>query len=523
MSKQKYDQPLMTLLASARKLTAKDLDSNRHRKFDAPWQNDAWDMYDLVGEFRFIVNAVASKMSKAIVFLAKLGDDGEVEEQITSGEMADEYLKVFGRSSAGREQLLRRMGLNMLVPGECWAVGLAGEVPEYDGVNVPEFRVDPAAETEWYVLSVSELRKAETGTRMIVDLPDGPVSVDPELVDLVRIWEPHPRIFNEADSGTRAALPILRELVGLTMHISAQVDSRLAGAGLLVIPQSAQRALREAANVPDDSYSDEFTEALMEAMLTPIQDRSNASAIVPLTVTVPDEAVGKFEHISFSTPFDGHSKELREEALRRLSLSMEAPPELLLGQSGMNHWGAWLVSEDTIRSHVEPLLAIICDALTTQYLWPAMEATGVEDFDRYAIWFDVEHLIIRPNAEGDAKELHSRGVITNEAVLRELGFDKADASSEEDATTRAERALFEMVSADPSMLQDGDALRKALQNLEALFGKGDFTEEEEPEPVPPEFEQDEDPEENEGEQVENEGDQSDSRAPEGVADPEVAS
>ena len=521
MAKQKMEQPLQTLLASARKLTKTDLDSNRHRKIDAPWQNDAWDMYDLVGEFRFIVNAIASKVSKATVFLARLGDDGEVEEQITSGEMADEYLKVFGQSTAGREQLLRRMGLNLLVPGECWTVGLSGEVPEYDGTNVPEFEVDSEAETSWHVLSVSEIRKSKTGDRMEVDLPDGPVSVDPDMVDLVRIWEPHPRIFNEADSGTRAALPILRELVGLTMYISAQVDSRLAGAGILVIPQSAQRALREAAGVPDDAYTDEFTEALMEAMLTPIQDRSNASSIVPLTVTVPDEAVGKFEHISFSTPFDGQAKELREEALRRLSMSMEAPPELLLGQSGMNHWGSWLVSEDTIRSHVEPLLAIICDALTTQYLWPTMEANGVEDFDRYAIWFDVEHLIIRPNAEGDAKEMHSRGVITDEAVLRELGFDKADASSEVAATKRAESALFDMVTADPSMLQDGEAMRKAMQNLEALFGKGSFTEEEEPEPVPPQLEQP--AEGDEGENEGGEGDQPDSRAPEGVGEPEVAS
>ena len=91
-----------------------------------------------------------------------------------------------------------------------------------------------------------------------------------------------------------------------------------------------------------------------------------------------------------------------------------------------------------------------------------------------------------------------------------------------DATKRAESALFDMVTADPSMLQDGEAMRKAMQNLEALFGKGSFTEEEEePEPVPPQLEQP--AEGDEGENEGGEGDQPDSRAPEDIGDPEVAS
>ena len=69
------------------------------------------------------------------------------------------------------------------------------------------------------------------------------------------------------------------------MHISAQVDSRLAGAGILLVPTSATRGFKEAAGLPENSEQDPFTEALMDAMITPITDRSSAAAVVPLLVT----------------------------------------------------------------------------------------------------------------------------------------------------------------------------------------------------------------------------------------------
>src|SRR3546814_17159695 len=59
---------------------------------------------------------------------------------------------------------------------------------------------------------------------------------------------------------------------------------------------------------------------------------------------------------TFHTPFDEETRELREEAIRRLALGQDAPPELLLGVGNMNHWGAWLVQADTNNTHVEPPL-----------------------------------------------------------------------------------------------------------------------------------------------------------------------
>src|SRR3546814_19565748 len=82
---------------------------------------------------------------------------------------------------------------------------------------------------------------------------------------------------------------------------------------------------------------------------------------------------------TFHTPFDEETRELREEAIRRLALGQDAPPELLLGVGNMNHWGAWLVQADTINTHVEPPLARFCDAATTQFLRPVLEARGIAE------------------------------------------------------------------------------------------------------------------------------------------------
>src|SRR3546814_7696452 len=104
----------------------------------------------------------------------------------------------------------------------------------------------------------------------------------------------------------------------------------------------------------------------------------SAAAVVPLTVPIPDNGTGRaaadYVHFqTFSTPFDEETRELREEAIRRLALGQDAPPEVLLGLGSMNHWGAWLVKEDTITTHVEPPLARFCDALTTQFLRPVLQ------------------------------------------------------------------------------------------------------------------------------------------------------
>jgi hypothetical protein len=404
-----------------------------------------------------------------------------------------------GDTPSGRAQMILRMGINLFVAGDCWLVG----IPKYlvplggsaDGDNTdptvtrrvarhptgasagsaPDELLLPDADLEWHALSVSELSTSGTGelTIRLGEASTDQIKCSPDDVWLIRVWRPHPRRWWEADSPTRSSLPVLRELVGLTMHISAQVDSRLAGAGLLIVPQSAQRALRQAAGLPDTpeggAEPDPFTEALIEAMLTPIGDRANASALVPLVVTVPDDVTDKFQYLTFAKPLDTEARSLRDEAIRRLALGQDAPPELLLGTGGMNHWGAWLVQEDVISTHVEPPLALVCDALTTQYLWPALTAMAVENPEQYVVWYDVSDMIVRPNRAADAGSLYDKGALSDTALRAANGFDETDAPIT-DEMDEATALAFELVRKSPALITDPGLASLVEQIRKVLAG-----------------------------------------------------
>lgn len=67
-----------------------------------------------------------------------------------------------------------------------------------------------------------------------------PRDVDDDAEVIIRAWTPHPEKSVMADAPARAVLPAARELRGLTMYVSSQVDSRLAGSGLLLLPQGIE-------------------------------------------------------------------------------------------------------------------------------------------------------------------------------------------------------------------------------------------------------------------------------------------
>ena len=411
------------------------------------WQAEAWDLYDLVGEERYLADTLGNTIGRARLYVGRVSDQDDLgaPAPVDDGDPAD-VLDLLGTESE-RAQMLTRYGVNDFIAGEGYLVGVPRarlEVqPEEE--QDPFYRLSPVAEAAaevtvedlvWRYMSVEEV--TIDGESVQLEWSDAPaadtddrITVTQEDILLIRVWHSHPRRRRDATSPTRASLPVLRELVGLTMHISAQTDSRLAGAGVLFMMQSAQAKV---AGEREDDEDVDFNDAFMEAMLTPIRDRASAAAVVPLTVPIPDDGTGRaasdyVHYQTFHTPFDEETRELREEAIRRLALGQDAPPELLLGVGNMNHWGAWLVKEETITTHVEPPLARFCDAATTQFLWPILEARGFtpDSAREYVVHYSVSHLISRPNNTADAFTAHERNVISDEALRTVTGFGDDDA------------------------------------------------------------------------------------------------
>ena len=381
------------------------------------WQKEAWRFYDITGELRFAANWMANVLSRANLTAAIRDINGNVTEPGTAKGMA--AMAALFAGSEGQASMLSALGLHLTVAGEAYVIGRA--MPAAEG--------KPATE-KWEVVGVQEIRN--TGSSWSINYGNSQKNVDLTADDVViRIWRPHPRNRIEADSPVRALLPILTELEYLTRHVFAQVTSRLAGAGILVLPQGMSFPPAAAPNpaladgkVVAANTADEFMQVLAEAMLTPIKEPGNASALVPIVVTVPDDLVDKANLIHFWSDLDQNAIEMRNEAIRRFALGMDMPPEVLLGLatsgSSANHWTSWQIEESAIKVNIEPLLQLICDALRDGYLIPA--TANVLD----TIAYDTSAIRLRPDRSKEAFELYDRGVIDAAALRRENGFDEDD-------------------------------------------------------------------------------------------------
>lgn len=493
------------ILASARRLTGKDvkgknLSTTASATTVSDWQEEAWELLDLIGEQRFLANTLAGQISRADLYvgLASSGDAPGSKPERSDDSQLQDLLDSVGDGPSGLSQILYRAGVNLFIAGEGWLVGIpphkvpgtaeheaAREAEKLEGPRLVVDRQVPLEESVdvwslvWRFLSVSELSVDQTDEVSIRMEGGETIHLDADDLYLIRVWRPHPRKAWEADSPTRASLPVLRELLSLTMHISAQVDSRLAGAGLLGISTDASTAMKRAAGIDEEDDRDPFVEALIDAMQTPIRDRSAASAVVPLVATVPGNPSEHFHHMSFASELDKEARPLRDEAIRRLALGQDAPPELLLGTSGVNHWGAWLVREETVRTHLSPTLRLLCDALTTQFLRPLMLQLGYseEQVTDYVVWFDVDHLIARPNRTQDAKDGHSAGVLSDTTLREALGFEDSDGPEEVEETEEdpAVAMAFELVAKSPGLASSPGLptlvaqIRQVLEGEEAPF------------------------------------------------------
>jgi hypothetical protein len=314
----------------------------------------------------------------------------------------------------------------------------------------------------WMVRSNEEVR-ATSGRFEVVGgripivnwVPLGPDSL------VVRVWRPHPRYYHIADSPARSARPIMRELELVNRYITAQYLSRIAMAGLLILPDEASFPVREEFQDEPDPLSMEFVEIAAEA----IREPGRASSIVPLLIRVPAEVAEKIRHIDFTLKIDEKVIERRNSAITRLANKLDIPAEVLTGLGDVNHWTAWQLDEGALKTHIAPMAELICHCLTVGYLQPRLAASGEEDVGQWCVWYDMSELAIRPDRSENAIQAYDRFEIDGEAFRRETGFSEDDKPEGDDLT---EQMLKALVRADTGNL--------VAQALEELAGKTIFSE-----------------------------------------------
>jgi hypothetical protein len=373
---------------------------------DRRWQIEAWRHYDQCGELRYATGWKGNACAQAVMYAADIDPDtGQPTGPTDNPTIRDIAGAVLG-GPIKRPQNVRTIVLNLEMAGECYVVIVPQ--PPKKGVPQPDL---------WLVVSGTELYQS-AGSDIEYTSPDTGERVKLGAKDtLVRIWNGHPRLQLAADSAVRALLPTLREIEKSSQNIAARLDSRLAGAGLLISPSEADFPTEDDAE-PEEDYS--LSKLLFKNMQASLADPGSAASQVPIVAEVPAEFADGFRHITFETPLSKEIIQLRDSAIGRLAGGLDLPREVVEGMGDSNHWSAWQVAEETYRTHLVPVLDVISDALTQAYLHPIATAAKISDVDRYMLAFDGSALIGEPDPLQQVLELLDRGLITPEAALRML-------------------------------------------------------------------------------------------------------
>lgn len=440
-----------SLTAAAQILHSRRIDRSAQRKprksAGAAWQQAAWDYYDVVGEYALGVDMLAWGVAQTRLVSARENpgsnepdlitgepEEGSDEQPSRADQIAADLVADFAGGSIGQQQLMRRVATQLVVAAESFIVGR----------GMPEDEPDI-----WEAYSRDEVKFRNGG----YTVDDGVEKFDlgPDDV-MIRVWIPSPRRRQEPRSSSKSLLPILAEIDGITKSIQAQNDSRLAGNGILIFPDNVTLVGGSKAGDDDDDV-DPFLLDVSDMMITPIQDRDSVSAVVPIIIKVPVEAVGKIQWLVRPAFADAKTAEDRETAIRRMARSMDLPPEQIMGTGDANHWGAWMISEDTIKGPITSFASIIVHAATIAWYRPALEVAYEEagisedELDGRMMWFDTTALEQRPDRSEQAVQAFDRGGQTIEAMVREMGLDPADIPDESELVRIL---LFLVAKADPA-------------------------------------------------------------------------
>lgn len=372
-----------------------------------PWQVAAWQVWRCLGELKSPTTYVARVVSERLEWVwFPTGAEDHVGIDASKAILKS----AFGDSNV--EELVRLIVLNIEVAGEFWLI-----------------REDDADDgrARWCVYSVVERYLKE---KVDAAKKDGRT--------FWRVWVADPTCVRAPDAPTSGVLDSAYDLIELKALSRAQSRSRIAGAGLLLVPQEQSFG-----------QGDPFGSSLKEAMARPIEDISSANAVAPIKVSMKADLIDKVRHVTFNRPFDERLPEKMDRATRQLAMGMDFPPELLLGMGDQNHWNGWITQEETWRGTIAPLAQIVAQVLTRVVTTENPGASG-------GIAPDPTKLLTRHATPQDAVNAWRVGAVSWEYVRRALGATEADAPGPEEL-----RFLLQLQGADGH--SDGDESTSAMR------------------------------------------------------------
>lgn len=445
----------------------------RRRAAAQGWQDEAWLYSDAIGEISYAFTVVANALSRVRLYTAQIVDPAAppvaADPDSQTGQASIEILERLNSAFGGIPGLLRDAAMNIQVSGECLLVQRPAN----------PFTSPPTPES-WDIRSVDEIQIDADGKAVIIPREDGDKTSAiplPKGAFIARIWRPHPRYSDSSTSSMRPVLDLCAELLLLNKTFRATARSRL-NSGMLYLPDGLSVAATpdpdafssteaeiedpdaeeagafpaSAFDVAEQSDTDEFEENLIDHMSTPIADEESAAAVVPLIIRGPADLGEKIKYFQFERTFDPALAERSKEVLDRLMQGLDVPKEIVKGLSSLKFSTAQIVDTQLYQAHVEPLALLICDALTTIYLRPALRSLGLpeDEIRKHVVWYDPSDVTTRPNRAEDADKGYSNNLISGSAWRRAHNFTDDDAPT---STEMAVRMLLEKGQIPPELAE----------------------------------------------------------------------
>lgn len=424
---------------TAAALTVQQRNSQDIRRLIQPWQAEAMSYYDLVPEVSFAATFMSQMLSKVRMYPARIDPETQEPEEITSGPEVDILARIVDRNG-GRSELQRSYAKLKFLIGETYLTVSPdvdrGEVWECLSPN--ELRVQPQGiatrfrapmlSGDQYIIGNDEYHVREYGG---VQGPEFRTE-GADVILVYRMWRPSPSYSWLADCSMKSARLLLEELVLSSYSVKAQLKSRLNVVGALFIPEEA--SFPPAGNDPDeDPESDSLQQRLGNLIMTAIKDPGTAAAMSPIVVQMAGEFIKDIQHIRFNDN-QGELTEIsqRTEMIERFGVGAELPPELFKSQEDVNHWGSWLVDEQTWKSYGLPASMEMASDFNSAYFQPACRAENIANWQGLLIGIDASEAINHPNRGADAASLYAARCISKKVYLEALGYNENDLPPEDE-------------------------------------------------------------------------------------------
>lgn len=331
--------------------------------------------------------------------------------------------------------------VHLSVPGQGWFVPLVKPDVLAAPPSDPSDNGGPVEEptTFWQVVSTADLKR-------LLNLDQGQAIPDDDT-RIWRVYDPDPENSKDPTSSVIRVRTHANILMLIDRRHEADLYSRI-HAGVWPLPASVKNQTTPSGQ--------KWADILEEGLINAVQPGAIESR-VPLMLYMDNEEIDLVKEPVKLTVDDGDwLLALEEKTLKNLAIGLDAPQELTTGMNTLNHWGAWLIQEETYTQHLDPLIVRILRSLNAW--WQAqLEAGGVSDVEAQVLWRNPSTAINRPNSFEEDVTLHEAFVISD-AELR-ASADKGDDAAPDDAEIERRIRIQQALRSSPTREPTADETR----------------------------------------------------------------